>query len=350
MNRRAEESGFTNEQMPNLLVLSNKRFSTDFRKYLMRAAERSGSAAVHVYCWHEIIISARGGEHKIFRPDVSPAIVAETLTEYLPKQERTLVLTGLGCHDHVVAATIQRTLPGTYIYDVYDDLMFNAKGLDLVQRQLQDIIWRARCEHTLVLNAALTGRYPGAVHLDNASHLGPVMPLPTAYSNRMVYVGSIDTRVDFEWMRILASYKVNIDIFGRVHADNRVVSDQLANLVRQSPYVNYHGEYDNDDLWNILPGYSVGLLPYLTNDPMTEYINPDKLYHYLNAGLEVLAAPIPPVQLHSAFIHLASREGDWERTLKNVESSRRADAWCPESFSWDARWRQFVHAFNKNDA
>ena len=56
--------------MPNLLVLANKRYHTDFRKYLMRAAERAGGRAVHIYCWEQVILSRNGSEQVAFSPDV----------------------------------------------------------------------------------------------------------------------------------------------------------------------------------------------------------------------------------------------------------------------------------------
>ena len=45
----------------------------------------------------------------------------------------------------------------------------------------------------------------------------------------------------------------------------------------------------NDDLPAILGQFRVGLLPYRVGHPMTDHVNPDKLHHYLNAGLEVVA-------------------------------------------------------------
>ena len=84
--------------------------------------------------------------------------------------------------------------------------------------------------------------------------------------------------------------------------------------------------------------------PYRVGHPMTRHVNPDKLYHYLNAGLEVLAAPIPQMQRHANNVHLITTDGPWTATLDAVVNAPRRGDWSAENNSWDRRWHELKQA------
>ncbi len=324
--------------MPNLLILSNKRYKTDFRKYLMQAAERMGGKSMHVYCWESVILSYQGSECETFSPNVDEAVILDAINEQLGS-DRLIALTGLGCNESSIATRLQHALKSaTFVYDVYDDLTFNATGSRLVELMLQDAIWRSRCEHTIVLDEALKSRYPRAYHLDNASHLQPIAAVAHADQSSMVYIGSIDIRVDFSWLDAIASHDVTISIYGRFHDNAPHAKTELDALLMRHRNVTFHGSYDNDDLSSILGGFRVGLLPYRVGHPMTQHVNPDKLYHYLNAGLEVLAAPIPQALRHAKYVHCVETDGPWETVIAATASAPRRGAWSAAEHSWERRW------------
>lgn len=328
-------------RLPNLLVLANKRYPTDFRKFLMRVAERGGTHATHIYCWEKVVVSYNGGEVGRFPPEVDEARIVAELGERLAAP--LIVLTGLGCNEAAFATRLQRALPhGIFVYDVYDDLMFGATGRQLLERMAQDLIWRARCEHTILLDASLAPRYPCAHHLDNASHLRPLPAVANADRGAMVYIGSIDSRVDFAWLRAAAAQDVTIDIYGALHFGESAIGTELEAFLAAHPNVRHRGRYDNDDLWGILGNYCVGLVPYHVDHPMTRHVNPDKIFHYLNAGLEVLAAPFPQARRHAAHIHLVETGGDWHQALSDVAERPRRGDWSAEANSWDRRWLDLV--------
>lgn len=327
--------------LPNLLVLANKRYAADFRKYLMRAAERCGSNATHIYCWEKVIIAYNGSERRRWSPDVDERQVIEEFSERLAPP--LMVLTGLGCNEASFATRLQRALPqGVFAYDVYDDLTFGAVGRQLLERMVQDLIWRARCEHTILLDAALSPRYPDAHHLDNASHLTPLPEVKKADCDAMVYIGSIDSRVDFAWLRAAAEQGGTIDIYGTIHLGASTASAELEAFLAAHPNVRHRGRYDNDDLWGILGKYRIGLVPYHVDHAMTRHVNPDKIFHYLNAGLEVLAAPFPQARRHATHIHLVATDGDWRQALTDIEAYPRRGDWSVEANSWDRRWLDLV--------
>jgi hypothetical protein len=327
--------------LPNLLVLANKRFATDFRKYLMRSVERHGSHATHIYCWEKIIVAQNGSEVRHHSPDVDETRVIKELGDRLAPP--LIALTGLGCNEASFATRLQRALPhGLFVYDVYDDLMFGASGRDLLARKVQDLVWRARCEYTILLDAALAQRYPCAHHLDNASHLRPLPGVEDADRTAMVYIGSIDCRVDFGWLHVAAEQDGTIDIYGVVHLGEPATAAELEAFLATHPNVRYCGGYDNDDLWGILGKYRIGLVPYHPDHPMTQHLNPDKIFHYLNAGLEVLAAPFPQALRHAGHIHLIEKGGDWRQAMIDIGTRPRRGDWSAEANSWDRRYLDLI--------
>lgn len=330
--------------MPNLLVISNKRYHTDFRKYLMRAAERAGARALHIYCWEQVILARNGNEYATFPHHADEHEVLPLIYEYLGDGQ-LIVLTGLGGNEASFVARLQRVLnDAVLVYDVYDDLQYNAHGFERVMRLLQDTIWLCRCPRIIVLDGALKERYPRAYHLDNASHMQPIAAVEKADPRNMVYIGSIDGRVDFAWLDALASQGVALSIYGRVHESAPHVGRELDALLKRHSNVIFRGGYDNDDLWTILGNFRVGVLPYRVDHPMTRHVNPDKLYHYLNAGLEVLAAPIPQAVRHAAHIHLITTDGPWPETLEAAVTAPRRGDWSPAAYSWDRRWAELIQA------
>ena len=174
------------------------------------------------------------------------------------------------------------------------------------------------------LDPELRSRYPTAYHLDNASHVELLPSVATVDARKMVYIGSIDRRVDFRWLDALAANDVTIDIFGSVHAVNAAETQQeLDALIQRRPNISLHGPYDNDDLPAILGQFRTGLLPYRVGHPMTDHVNPDKLHHYLSAGLEVVASPIPAARRLKRYLHLMTTDGDWATVLSDLPSGRQ---------------------------
>jgi hypothetical protein len=172
-------------------------------------------------------------------------------------------------------------------YDVQDDLSYGARGLDYLKR---DFRWRRLCGQAVVLEQGMKRYYPGARHLDNASHIqsGRRAALPV----RVVYIGSIDHRLDVALLEAL-SEQTDIDILGSRHESAGAVP-QLKALLERCRRLRLLGPYDNDQLDELLAPYSVGLVPPL-QDPhwLTDQVNPDKIYHYLNAGPGVVSTAIP---------------------------------------------------------
>jgi len=333
----------------NLLIFANTRYHRDFRKYLIGAAERSGGKALHLCGRDKLILSWADAERAEYSTNCNSYGLRQVISDHL--QPGPIVgLTGLGAtrldEQAVVLATkLHRDLCDVHwVYDVYDDFLCNAEGSDRVRRLTADAVWRCRCEHSIILDPELRSRYPTAYHLDNASHVEHLPSVATVDPRKMVYIGSIDRRVDFHWLDALAANDLTVDIFGSIHGIGAAETQQQLNaLLERRDNVSFHGPYINDDLPAILGQFRVGLLPYRVGHPMTDHVNPDKLHHYLNAGLEVVAPPIPAARRLERYLHLATTGGDWVTVLSELTTTRSRESWPRESNTWDRRWAELVN-------
>jgi hypothetical protein len=333
----------------NLLIFANTLYRRDFRKYLMGVAEQSGGKALHVLCRDKLVLSWAGAERVEYSTNCSSYGMRQMITDRL-QPGPILGLTGLGAtrldeRGVMFASNLHNDLCDVHwVYDVYDDFLYNAEGSDRVRRLLADAVWRCRCEHSIILDPELRSRYPTAYHLDNASHVEHLQSVAAIDARKMVYIGSIDRRVDFQWLDTLAANDVTIAIFGSVHeVDAAETQQQLDALIERRHNVSFHGPYENDDLPAILGRFRVGLLPYRVGHPMTDHVNPDKLHHYLNAGLEVVASPIPAARRLKRYLHLMTTGGDWATVLSDLGATRLQESWPRESNTWDRRWAELVN-------
>ncbi len=104
-----------------------------------------------------------------------------------------------------------------------------------------------------------------------------------AADDAVVYVGALDDRVDWAWLRELARGRpdVRVDLYGPVPDP---LPEGLGDNVRLAGPLAY------DDVPAALARYTTALMPFrdsTTNDGRS----PMKLYEYLAAGLRVLATP-----------------------------------------------------------
>ena len=98
-----------------------------------------------------------------------------------------------------------------------------------------------------------------------------------------VYVGSMDGRLDWDWLRALARAQplVRIDLFGPR-------PDPLPEDL--GPRVRFGGPVGYPELPALLARYRVGLMPFAAS-AANEGRSPMKFYEYLAAGLRVLSTP-----------------------------------------------------------
>jgi hypothetical protein len=234
-----------------------------------------------------------------------------------------------------------------WIYDVYDWFLYDATGLKLAQWWLTDRAYRFIAARCCLLSKDLLSSYPRAFHLENASHLVPSRRVKS-FDKRIVVIASYDRRTDFGLLRSLAEAAPDmaIDMYGSVYADDRPTTDALRLLTDKFKNVHHHGRFELDQLQELLDSYLIGLLPYCATDVMTRFIVPDKLFHYLCAGLEVITTPIPVIRYFDQHVHAATDANAILSAIRRIAElgERRNPGDLHEVFNWWRRAREFCDA------
>jgi hypothetical protein len=86
----------------------------------------------------------------------------------------------------------------------------------------------------------------------------------------------------------------------------------------------------------------VTLAPYRRDVPKVRYIDPERFYHCLNAGLEVISTDIPAARRMSQWLNIARDPSECAAILAALRSGNLAkrDAYSP--ITWDQRIGRLV--------
>ena len=331
-----------NNNKIDIVVFSEKRYHNDFRKELLQEFERRGMNTIHIYALSDVEIVATN-RSKLTLPNNWSVDQIENLLNLYLKHDKHLILTGMGGAEvPPVREIYDRINNAVFIFDVYDNFLYDSRGINRKQRQESIDKWKEKTDAVVVLSKSLKTDDPNCFHVGNASHLKKLVRLENDLS-RAIYIGSIDKRVDFAWLKKLANTGMNIEIWGWIHENSKSVKRALGRLVK-APNVSYMGPFRNDDLAEILTKGSVGLIPYKHPSIMTRHINTDKLYHYLNSGMRVISTPIPVSQEFSDYLILSKNP---KRLLKKSINNTKGELWNHEQFSWTERAEEFMSIFRR---
>jgi glycosyltransferase involved in cell wall biosynthesis len=122
---------------------------------------------------------------------------------------------------------------------------------------------------------------------------------------RLVYHGSVDSRVDVAMARAVAEAhpEGSLTFVGDVREPAHFAGMQ------DLPNVEFHPSVDRAELTRIVAAADVGLVPHAHN-ALTEAMSPLKLYEYLAAGRPVAAVDLPPIRAVEGRVALAPPGGD----------------------------------------
>jgi glycosyltransferase involved in cell wall biosynthesis len=146
----------------------------------------------------------------------------------------------------------------------------------------------------------------------------------------LVYVGSLDARLEVAWIRAVARAlpSATIALVGPM------VDEAHFAGARDVENIQFRPSVDRDALSGLLLAADVGLLPH-HRSALTEAMSPLKLFEYLAAGLPVASTDLPPVRaLGHPCVILADEVDDYGAAVKRALELGRA----PE-----AERLQFVH-------
>ena len=185
--------------------------------------------------------------------------------------------------------------PTLCFWDYFDDFYYGNKTLPKV---ILTSIWQKMCDRVLVLSPTLLPRFHNSTHWDNASNLIPKQRSPNPRPI-LGTIASLDERFDRALYERLLHRLPDCDfhLYGRINNYrnrnyNRVrLVEAWLKALSTRPNFRYFGAYSSQQLQAIVSSFDIGLIPYVPG-PLCEHINPDKYYHYTNAGVPVLSSPI----------------------------------------------------------
>jgi teichuronic acid biosynthesis glycosyltransferase TuaH len=152
----------------------------------------------------------------------------------------------------------------------------------------------------------------------------------------LLYVGTLDGRVDLDLVRMLsAQFESATLIFAGPVRDRELVAalDDCPNSLRLPPI-------RQPELAGLVAAADVGLVPHVRTS-LTEAMSPLKVYDYLAGGLPVAAVDLEPMQGISPRVRLAASDDGFARVVSDAlrmgratESDRQRTI---EEISWDGR-------------
>jgi hypothetical protein len=194
---------------------------------------------------------------------------------------------------------------GLWCYDIFDNMKYDYRGLMRLRTRLAIQALSRLSPVQIVLARETLRLFPKAFHLDNAAHMGRIERRNANYRD-LVLLSSIDERLDIDFVRRVAALAPdrNLFLYGRASSPQK-----LEALCRDRRNIVYRGEFKYGDIGSILEPFGVALAPYAVNK-LTEFINPDKYYYFLNSGMEVISTDIPQARRMRERIHAAESPAD----------------------------------------
>ena len=326
--------------------LSFRRFPTDFRRYLMAALQSSGHDCVHIFLGRRAMELHSGENFGRRTPLASLAEAAACLRRFFAGRRGIVVNCAGNSAPDVVLRLWAMLRHHVWIYDVYDWLLYDSTGLKRLQWWLTVQAYASIASRCCVMSSDLSRSYRRGFHLDNASHLAPSSRARNF--DKLVVTAYYDRRTDFDLIDQFAQAipEITIDMYGAIYKEDPVAVKGIDDVTGRRRNVRYHGPFEFDQLQDILDQYSVGLLPYRSAGVMTRFVNPDKLFHYLCAGLEVITTPLPAVRRLERYVHIATDAEQAAVALDRIQAQgeRRNPGTLHQSFNWHRRARELCEA------
>ncbi len=326
-----------------LVVLARDRYENYFRRGLLEAAGRDGVEVRYVGFRPregQIDLVENGQVVRSLPLNASPRRIAE-FARAGGDADETVLLNTTGYKWFWQVLYLRFAIPRSLlIFDVHDWLFYEAAFLKLLLMRSIDWLYRMTSDGVMVLSAELLPHYPGSFLLDNASHVQE-READMSQSRDVALIASFDNRLDFELITQVIELlpDVRFHFHGWVQDQLNGVRARFEALCRHENVV-YHGPYQNSELDTLLAPYRIGLIPYAVSNQINRYVNPDKIYHYLRAGMEVVATPIPQALRMQEYVHLASTAAEFASRVSALlsGSERKRPAHLGSRFHWSERW------------
>jgi hypothetical protein len=311
----------------------------DFRQFLMEALLRKGHDVRHVRVAREMKVVGGNGRPIEFKGAAGFLALIRFLRADIEDPNDTVFLDSTGPYLPLRSLLLRAALGrGLWCYDIFDNLSYNYRGVLRVRARVAIPLLSRLSPVQLTLSGETLRLFPRAVHLDNAAHIGRV-ERGNWNQRDLVLLSSVDERLDIEFVRRVAASTpdTRLIVYGRAPSPQ-----SLDALCRDRPNIVYRGEFRYGQIGAILAPFSVALAPYAIN-PLTEFINPDKYYYFLNSGMEVISTDIPQARRMRDRIHVARSPADVPAIVERLcrDPGARKNATGPV-LGWDQRADEFL--------
>jgi len=161
--------------------------------------------------------------------------------------------------------------------------------------------------------------------------------LNSQYKFEAVYVGAIAKWFDFDLLREVAIKKTNWRF---------TIIGNLSKTVDMPDNVRFIGEKSGQDKISFLQHADAGLIPFDVSNysELINYVNPIKLYEYLAAGINVVSAKWPELEMINAPISLAATAQEFICALTELESASK-DTKELKRFAQQFDWGKIAQQF-----
>lgn len=343
--------------MDKIIFLTFKKYEIHFRKYLIKSLIKGGYDVLYVFLlpnqidlyFNEKLVNSyafKKVKSLKFFFKISPKIIKQI--KDFKKNEEVLIWNSLGLSSLIFYLILRFSIPKSFvIYDVYDYLFYNEKNKkQLLKLKLIDKIYRLLANRTIVLSRELTHLYPEAYWLNNASHLH--RKKSGGLKKRIGMTGSINYNFDFHLTEHIAKKlpEIEIAIHGWIRSyDMKETQRKINYLVTTYSNIKYYGEYNNDNMEDILSTLDIALVVYIPDSviipgsSIIKYSNPDKFFHYLCYGLEVISTPIKPAYELKKWVHICGTAECFVEKIKDIYGNKglkNEDEFWKENH-WDNR-------------
>jgi hypothetical protein len=311
----------------------------DFRQFLMEALRRKGHTVRHVHLARTMKVVGGNAGPVEFTGAAGFFALIRFLRAAIGTPGRAVFLDSTGPYLPLRSLLLRSALGrGLWCYDIFDNLRYDYRGVLRLRARLAIPLLSRLSPVQLTLSGETLRLFPRAVHLDNAAHIGRIER--REWNDRdLVLLSSVDERFDVEFVRCVAASapQSRLVVYGRASSPQ-----SLDALCRERPNIVYRGEFSYGEIGAILAPFSVALAPYAINR-LTEFINPDKYYYFLNSGLEVISTDISQARRMRDRIHVARSPADVPAILERLrrDPTARRNASGPV-LNWDQRADEFL--------
>ena len=333
------------------IFFSARLYKSDFRKFLIEALRAAGHEAWHVRIGRcNKLTSIEGSEEFC---GIAGLLGMIRHLRIIGAKGKIVYVDSTGAITPVRSILLRVLLrAGTWCFDIFDNLLYDYRGYRLIKARISIKLLAHRSRILLVSSRESLRLFPSARHLDHAADVPRVNREDRNFRD-LVVLSSIDQRFDFELVREIArlSPAHRIVIHGHVMHDNEIIGRGLAELCAQQTNIVYSGKYEFDDVPAILNPYAIGLAPYVIGR-LTEFINPEKYYSYLQGGLEVISTDIPQARRMGEWIHVVNSPADAVEVARRIEQDKtfRKNTGLGPDYSWSRRARDLVDVVNAPEA